>query len=197
MGGEHCPPLAGADVTKRKSIALTGHPDGDVAEPAPGVEPTVEELELGRLRWKLSKAESGDQRHPDVLAGRKAIRVLGIGATGGLAKGSWRGNSPPSCALALPVCRERSCVPDKSMATDVRAFSGGNYRPLRRQSNSGYCGLRTHRAGIELGGHRISSSGVTPSSGLRIRPAPLSTACFQKRVSPPAPRRGNGSSRAA
>ena len=81
MGGEHCPPLAGADVTKRKSIASTGHPDRDVAEPAPGVEPTVEELELGRLRWKLSKAESGDQRHPDVLAGRKAIRVILQGAS--------------------------------------------------------------------------------------------------------------------
>jgi hypothetical protein len=59
MGREHRSPLTGADVTEREPIAIARHPDDDVAEAGPRVEPAVEELELGLARLELGEAEGG------------------------------------------------------------------------------------------------------------------------------------------
>jgi hypothetical protein len=46
---------------------LSVHPDDDVADPAPVVEPGVERAERRRLRWELEEAEGGGEEGAAVV----------------------------------------------------------------------------------------------------------------------------------
>ena len=58
MRPERRPPLALGDVTQREPEPLALDADNDQAEAGPGVEPAVQEPQLGRSRWELEEAEA-------------------------------------------------------------------------------------------------------------------------------------------
>src|SRR5439155_18849281 len=51
-------------------VALPVHPDDDVADAAPRVEPAVERVELGHPRLKASEAEGHGEKRAAVVRGR-------------------------------------------------------------------------------------------------------------------------------
>jgi hypothetical protein len=53
------PPLVLADVAQREPEPLPLHAHGDQPDAGPGVEPAVEQPELGRARRELEEAEGG------------------------------------------------------------------------------------------------------------------------------------------